>query len=497
MSDVWTPVGGNGGLPSDMLTDERANYRRLKVSDDALKTSYGEALVSESSPVIQISSDYGLSESELTAVSGGSATADNGVYAISTGTGANSASAIVSYREIRQRAGQGIAAIFSAAFTAGQQNSTQKAGFISSESDFTFGFSGEQFGIFYSKDGSLEIQKLTITTPAAATETAIIVVDGITHNVNLTAATAEKNAFDIAKQLTALDGRYRFTSNGVTVEAIANLPDFGGGNFSFTSGTAAADWAEISNGVVPSEVFYPKEQWNIDSAIEINETFMNKYKVQFQGNIYFYIEHPKTGKMTAVHVIEYLGTTKDPSIDIQTFRVGWAARNAGNTTDIVINADEASAFVEGKISYNQLSTSASNFQQAGSVATNLISLRNRTVFRGRPNRVEAIPLVLSFGTDYNKPVIFEVIANPIVADANLLDWEYLDEQNSIMEVAKNSVAITGGIVVQTFTVVGSKDVNIGELIGFHSPLASFAITARISASAQNLCAIGATWKEDK
>jgi len=31
-SNVWYPVGGSGGLPSDMLTNQKICERRLKVS---------------------------------------------------------------------------------------------------------------------------------------------------------------------------------------------------------------------------------------------------------------------------------------------------------------------------------------------------------------------------------------------------------------------------------------------------------------------------------
>lgn len=493
----FTPVGGNGGLPSDMLTSPRVGHRRLKVSDDSLKSAYGESLIVESEPVIQVSAEYGFSDGILTAELGGTTTAADGLYSVASGTGANNAAAIVSYREIRQRAGQGISALLSAAFTQGQANSTQKAGFISSESDFTFGYDGEEFGIFYSKNGALEIQRLTITTAATAVESATITVDGIAHSVNLTNSTSSQNAFDIANQLNLLDGRYRFTSNGNVVEAIANLPDFGAGTWSFSSGTAAGSWLEVANGTIPTETFYPKSEWNVDKYIDIDPTKLNKYKIQLQGNIYFYIEHPETGNMTEVHAIHYLNTSVEPSIINPTFRVGWAVRNTGNTTNLTVKADEGAAFVEGMIKYNQLSTSVNNFSSAGTTATNVVALRNRTIFRDKPNRVEAIPLVLSFGTDYGKPVFFEVIANPTVAAGTKFDWTYLDEQNSIMEVAKNNVVVTGGTVVQSFTVLASKDVDIGKIIGFHSPNGTFAITARIQSSASNVCAVSAVWKEDK
>ena len=457
------------------------------------KTAFGELSVSQETPVVQISAEYGLL-GVLTATLGGTDTVVDNMFTVSTGTGPNNVSAIISERESNQRPGQGLTNKFSALFTAGQPDSLQEAGLISSESAFAFGYNGDSFGILYGSEGELETQSLQITT-GGGNESATITVDGVAHSVPITASSINENAYEIAQELNILELRYRFSSNGDSVIALARLPDFGGGSFAFSSATAVAVWTEIAAGVIPIEVWTPIESWNREPNFNIDPTKLNDYKIQIQGNINFYIKEQATGEFTLVHIFEHINTATKPSIGNPTFRTGWAARNSGNTTNLVVQGGYAATFVEGMIKYNQIATGQSSIQESvGLVATNVISLRNRAVFKGSANRAEIIPLMLSLGTDAGKPAIFEVIVSP--QTTGFLEWQYVDEESSLMEYSISDAPITGQDVA-VFTVSGSlPPIDMQKIIEFTSPTSEFSIAARTTGGAAAEMVVSATWKDD-
>ena len=456
-------------------------------------TAFGELAVSQETPIVQISSEYGLL-GVLTATLGGSDAIVDNMFTASTGTGANNVSAIISQREANQRPGQGLACKISALFSTGQPNSLQQAGLISSESAFAFGYDGAEFGILYGSGGQLETQSLQVTV-GGGNESATITVDGVAHSVPITNSSIVENAYEIAQELNILEERYRFSSNGDSVTALARLPDFGAGLFAFSSATAIAAWTEIKAGLIPAEVWTPIESWNQVPNFNIDPTKLNDYKIQIQGNVNFYIKEKDTGEFTLVHIMKYINTATKPSIGNPTFRVGWAARNSGNTTNLVVQGNYASAFVEGMVKYNQNPTGKSNVQSSvGGVATNVLSLRNRSVFKDSANRAEIIPILLSIGTDSTKPVLFEVIALPQTVE--FLEWQYVDEANSLMEYSISDVPITGQSVA-VFTVTGSlPPIDMQKILEFASPTSEFSITARTTAGAASEMIASATWKDD-
>ena len=456
-------------------------------------TAFGEALVSQETPVTQVSSEYGLLN-VLTPLLGGTASITDGMFTASTGAGANNVAAVISERESNQRPGQGLSCKLSALFSIGQPNSLQQAGLISSESAFAFGYNGDSFGVLYGSGGQLETQSLQITTGGGA-ETATITVDGVAYSVPITNSTIIENAYEIAQELNALEPRYRFASNNDTVTALARLPDFGGGAFAFSSATAVATWTQIKAGLIPVEVWTPIESWNIAPNFNIDPTKLNDFKIQIQGNVNFYIKDGDTGSFVLVHVLKYINAATKPSIENPTFRVGWAARNLGNTTDIIVKGGYGATFVEGMIKYNQQSRGQFNIQASvGGTLTNVLSFRNRAVFKGSANRAEIIPLVLSLGSDSTKPAIFEVTISPQTTD--FFEWQYIDEESSLMEYSISDVPITG-TAIAAFTVLGASEaIDIQNIIEYQVPTSEFSISARTTQGAASSMVVSGTWKED-
>lgn len=473
----------------------------------SIRSAQGDLLTVDPIAITQVSAEYGYPNSMLIGELGGTVSVSNGLFEVSTGTGSANVAAAISSRESNQRPGQGLSCIISAMFTSGTANSTQQAGFISSESSYSFGFNGAEFGVLEAYDGVQEYQQLEVTTPASGAESATVTIDGVAHLIPLTASTVEQNAYEIAKFLEANELRYRATSNQATVTILAILPDFGGGLFSFSSSTAVASFTQLASGALPIESWTPSSSWSENKNFPIVPTKINDYKIQIDGNIAFYIKNTDTLEYELVHLIKRLNTATGVNVKNNTMRVGWGVRNTGNTSDIVVKGAYTSSFNEGYIEINTIPFSSTNTQAGvdaagvGEIGTNVLALRSRTVYQGVPNRAEILPKILSFGTTSTKTAIFDIVANPTVSSGDLLDWGYLDQSTSIMEFATNNVQITGGQVVASFSVTsGGQIFDIDKLIPYQVPFSYFAIAARLTPSGGGSPAdmtVNATWLEDK
>lgn len=434
------------GLPSELISEQG----RLKVENTAATSAFGELQVAQMSPVLQVTAQYGLRSDVVTANLGGSTSSVDSKFVASTGVGISNVSAIVSSKQATYRAGQGLLSRFTALFTQGKINSTQQAGFITSESSFAFGYNGDEFGLVHSRDGFLEHQDLKITTGATVDESAIVVIDGNIYAVPLTAGTPEHNAYEVSESLKTQVLGYDFSSVGDGVEVLAQLPDFGAGAFSFTSNTAVGVFTEIANGTIPSETWVKKADWNVNPDIDIDPTLGNVYQVQIQylgfGGIKYYIENQKTANFELVHVIRYANTETKPSVKNPIFRIGWAARNKGNNTDIVTQGASGAIFVEGKIVPDGDRFGVNHTQlNVGTALTSVLSIQNRLTYFLTANRAELLIKSIILSTDTTKTAEFVIIINPIVATGQAL--EFISHGDTrLAETSTSSVDVSGTIV---------------------------------------------------
>lgn len=473
-----------------------------KPAQELMLTAFNELSVAEDTPLFQITAQYGLRDDVLQINIGGTTTSSDANFIASTGTGANNVSAIVSRREAQYKSGQGLKAKFTALFTQGVASSTQQAGFITSESAFCFGYNGTEFGILYAKNGLLEDQELQITTPASGAENATVTVDGTAYVIPITAGTVQQNAYTIATYLSANAPGYNFTSNNDIVYALALLPDFGAGSFAFSSATAVATWTQITNGLLPTETWVKQADWNVNPTIQLDPTLGNVYQIQIQylgyGGITFWAEDPLTSKLEIVHIIHYSSTATVPSVSNPIFRVGWAARNTGNTTNLTVKGASAGAFIEGKGVIDALSRGVSATTTAvGTTRTNILAIRNRLTFFGRANRAEVLLQAIYLTTDTGKTAIFDIVERPILS-AGFLSFSYVDSVNSLLETATNKVTVSGGNVIASFAVkaTGSFQVDVSKIIKLIRPGITYSIASRVTSSAASEMDCTVIWKDD-
>jgi len=490
--------------PSDLMTSEVINERRMKVSlgNELAHSAFGELQAVQPVPVIQITAQYGLRSEVETVAIGGTATAVDSKFRVSTGAGAGNISSIASTKLATYRAGQGLLARFTALYTTGVPNSSQVAGLLTSESLIGFGYDGDEFGIVLARGGELEQWEIQITSGAAGSESATVTIDSNNYSVPLTAGTPQKNAYEIAISLNAQVPGYGFSSVGDIVEVLGQLPDLGGGSFAFSSATATAVLTNIQNGLIPPETWVPQAQWNIQPDFKIDPTKGNVYQVQMQylgfGGITFFIENPKTARFEPVHIIQYANAHTIPSVSNPIFRVGWGVRNKGNTTDIVTEGASAAMFIEGETVVDTSTIGASQTQiGVGPTATAILSLQNRRTYSGTANRAEIIGRSLVLSTDTTKTAKFELVLNPIIQTGEFLEFESLGDDN-LGEVARNSATVLGGRVIAAYDVKAANpfSVDIGNITSRLQPGDIFCVVARVSSGPASEMSAAMTWQDD-
>ena len=466
------------------------------------KTAFGELQVAQMTPIIQITAQYGFRAEVESASIGGTATAADSKFIVSTGVGASSISSIGSTRLATYRAGQGLLARYTSLFTTGVANSSQVAGLLTSESILGFGYNGLDFGIVHAKGGELEQWELQITAGAGGAENATITIDGNPYIVPFTAGVPEKNVYEAAVSLNSQVPGYGFSSYDDILVCLAKLPDLGAGAFTFSSATATGIFTKIKDGLLPPETWVNKADWNVNPNIDIDTTLGNVYQIQMQylgfGGIKFYIENPETALFELVHIIKYANTSTVPSVSNPIFRIGWAARNTGNTSDIIVQGASGAIFIEGDIVVDGASVGASQTQASVSTTkTSIISLQNRRTYYGTANRAEIIGRSLVLSTDTSKTAKFELILNPTVPVGQYLEFEDGGDDN-LGELSRSAATITGGQVIAAYDVksLSSFKVDIGDVTSRLQPGDILCIAASVSSGAASEMSAALTWQDD-
>jgi len=446
------------------------------VSQELALTAFGSLRAEPDFAVIQINAQYGILGQVLTLTDtalSGTNTVVNSLFTCQSRTTANGLASITTIRPISVRAGQGLLARIEALFTTGVANSLQSAGLLTAQNSYSFGFVGTAYGITYGHDGISESQELTVTTPAAGAETATVTVDGDPFSVPLTAGTVQHNALEIASSLNTQVVDYDFSSNDdqVVAQSLLSGPQ---GSFSFTSSTAVAAWVQIVAGVAQIVTFVPQASWNIDTRLTgtaadiLDPTKLNPYQIQINSNsgaVNFFVEDNDTGLPIAVHQIKAANLNTLPNVTTSIFRLGWLAKSLGSTTNLTCAGSTASAFIEGRSRRGHTTRSDSNNQLSiGTTLTNIISFRNRIAFNGKSNLIEIFPTLLSVSSQANKSTFFLFLLNPVFGGD--LDFSYIDKDTSVMEVAIDSVTVSGGIEVGSLTIApgGSGALKINQSV---------------------------------
>jgi hypothetical protein len=414
--------------------------------------------------------NYGiLNKSFILTTGGATAIAEDSLFKVKTAAAVANTATLLSLHQITYRTGQGAAASFTAKFTPGVAGSEQLAGLIAATDGFGFGYDGDSFGILHAHDGKIECQELTVTTPAAAGENATVTVNGVPYTVPLTGGgTTVDDTIEIAASLNAQVPAYDFTANDSQVVAASILAGPQGA-FAFSSATAVAAWVQIVAGVDVTNEWTPIADWNQYIPPDLDPSKGNVYRIQYQylgfGGIEFSVENPKTADFDLVHRIEYANAHDLPSVTNPTFRIGWAATNITNDTEIEVAGASAAGFVEGIINRDEDPRAIrAEIATLGQTLTSMIVIRNRIVINDQRNRSETFPLKVSAFIESAKLGDIEIRKHTELPGGGPFEFAYLDKDKSTTEVSTNQFLITGGQIIDAIPVGIQGDViNLAEL----------------------------------
>jgi len=423
-------------------------------------TAYGDIASNQSTPVIQASAQYGILK-DVTAVAGisGVANAVDSKFHCESGTNAAGFGAISTSESIVFRPGQGEKDLFSARFSAGQVGSEQFAGLINTNEGGGFGYNGAEFGILVRTGGAIEIQELTVTTPAGGAENATVTVDGTGYTVPLTAGTTQFNAIEISDSLTAQVAGWFFEAVDNQVIATAFIAQVVSGAFAFTSGTAVAAWAQAAAGVLPVDDWTNQADWSEDPLPALEPDKINNYKIQIGPNIgYFSVHDSETNSYTLVHVINANNFTQDLIIQNPTFGHSWYALNRGATTSVTTEGSYSGLYREGPdIIVNADSSIRHTITGVTSTPVPLITLRGRSAISDVINLAKAIIRGIQITSDSTRTLFVAILSDATLTGA---EFQYVSEADSILEVDTSATAVTGGTGISISGLTSITDSNL-------------------------------------
>lgn len=430
-------------------------------------SAFGELLVAEITPVVQLQSAYNINTRIIeTRDNKGSSSISSNMFQVSTGAGANQSSSLFSKTAVKYNAGQGGLARFTAMFSAGVLGSTQVAGIGSTGEGYFFEYNGIDFGILRRQGGSPEVRRLTVTAKATTAEDITITLDGdAVTDVTVSDATAT-DLTTTANEIAAHD--YSNVGLGWSSHVMGEKVFFESYNAASKtgayslSGTApvAGTFAQSVAGAAPTETRVVRSAWSEDvmdgtgpSGITLDQTKGNVYQIRYQwlgfGMIGYYVENPTTGGFILVHKIKYGNANTIPSIDNPTIPMCIAVVNTSNTSDVTIKSASMLGGIEGKNLeesgiFNALTLETTGI---GITETPVISIHNHNTYQGKINRVAIRLDVVGVSFDAsaaNKPAVLRVTIDAELTGAS---FSPIDSNTSVVHSDTSATTITGGRVL--------------------------------------------------
>ncbi len=475
------------------------------------KTAFGEVLMAELTPIVQVHSAYNINTRIMEARdNNGSSSISNNKFQVSTGAAANQSSTLLSKIAVKYNAGQGGLWRGTAVFSTPAANSTQYIGIGTSSEGYFFGYNGTAFGILRRQGGSPEIRTLTVTTGSVGADDITITLDGDAESV---AVTGTSDITLTANEIAAHD--YSDVGQGWTVHAMGANVVFESYNAALQTGTysltdattAVGTFAQSVAGAAPTETIIAQTSWNEDKAAgaeilpSLTFTNGNVFEIRYQwlgfGAIEFYIERPSTGRFILVHRIEYANANTNPSVDNPTLPLCMAVSNAANTTDIVLQSASMMGAIEGKdLEEGILNNITAEDTGTGTDETPMFSIHNHTVYQSKINRVRIELKTFTASIDAitaNKPSTIRVRLNATLTGAS---FSAVDANTSVVYTDTSATAVSGGNVIfaQTITEGSAPIIDFSQLTDKLNPADT--VTISLESSSGNVdSVISMNWLE--
>jgi hypothetical protein len=488
----------------------------------AARSAFGELLTVSPTPIVQLDALYGIEPQDMTTYASGTGASANTdstacVFKVQSGTSSTGDAHILSKKYMKYRPGQGSLSRFTAGFTLGVANSTQRAGLTDSEVALCVGYDGVDFGVVRSTGGKVPIYKLTIDTAPTGSQTGVVTLNGVSKNVTITAGTTAACAAQIA-----IDGVGGYP--GWYTEQIDNTVIFRGinpsvvpGAFSFSStgaGTlATGTFSTIQAGVAQTDHWTKQADFNMDtldgsgdasnpSGMLLDPTKLNVYQISFRwlgvGVINYAIEDEITGEMIMFHRQHYTNQNVTPHLSNPSFRIGYTVTNTGNTTNLSVIGASVMMAIEGMLNLTRSSRSraVNKTSLAKDDLHHVLSLRNSYTYSGKINTNSINLKKLSIGVQSTDPVTIYLFQDTTSQSAPLV---FNDVPNSITTQSSTTATLNFAtevpIAVFVVGVNGYDNIDIASLL-ISEPAGSIITFAATSPNAITRITIGTMWTED-
>jgi hypothetical protein len=482
-------------------------------TDQTLKSVFGEQVTVQPTPLIQISNQYGLDPSlrddlETFEATGGSADSNGNVFRCQTGTSVGGYGVIRSKEVAVYRAGQGVEARFTAAFTSGVALSLQLAGLFSLTETAAFGYDGADFGILHEYDGAAEVQRLSMTATPSGGETATITLDGDAFTTSLTNSDLATNAFEIeaaAKADGTINAKWRIEQEGDDVVFISKSVGNKTGTMSFSSSTATATLTEAAAGAAKSSLNVAQASWNITTTpfVGFDETMLNLYRIEYgylgAVSMVFSIYNPSTGFFVPVHRQEWANSYSTPIFGNPDMKIGWTSASLGASgTNLTVTGASAYVAVAGEnVFRNQSYADTNTVASVGGTFTPLITIKNRITLGEKFNLGKIAVIEISVENEHTKSSTVEIIINGTLT--GVCNFQLVDNVNSIALIDKASTGISGGRIVSSFQVAsnGEKTEDLSKFFIELLPEDTLTVAAAANTGTASNINVSINWIEEK
>lgn len=475
-----------------------------------LTSVFGENVSVEPTPIIQISNQYAIDpplrdDLEVFEATGGSSDSLDNMFRCQSGTSVGGYGVIRSKEVAVYKPGQGIEARFTAAFTTGIALSLQFGGLFSLTETLAIGYDGADFSCIHEYDGEAEVQLITVTVTGAGTCT--VTLDGTASSgITVTNSDVQTNAEEIRAGLAAdaLNNSWRFEQVDDKVYCIARSVGDKTGTMSI-SGGVTANIAEQTAGQAKTSNNTAQASWNITTTpfTGFDPTMLNLYRIEYgylgAVSAVFSIYNSGTGEFVPVHRIEWANNNTTPIFGNPDLKIGWTSASLGASgTNLTVTGASAYVAVGGKsISRNQSYGTNNTVSSVGGTLTPLITVKNRIVYGDRFNLGKLEPVIISVNNDHTKGAVVEIYKNATLTGGT--NYQYEEENNSIALIDKSATGISGGALIDSFTIGAglNESVDLSKLFIELLPeetltVASFAVATTATSHTGAI-----TWIEEK
>lgn len=481
-------------------------------------SAFGQMLMVQPTPTLQIQFQDGLNARKLTSRntgSGATSVANRTLGQISTGTTLSSVSELRTRRVSKYYPGQGISAAFTGLFqSGGAANTEQMLGLGNIEDFLGFGFNGTAFSTIRLHGGKKKFENLEITAAATGTGNIAIVLDGDSKDVAVTSGDAIQEVVRkiVATDFTAVGTGWVAWNHGVNVMFESIDAAVHGGTYTAPAQQGVTGtFSNLVIGVVATADWVAQANWapGLPSDIPLNTDKLTVFAVHGQylgaGGLGWFIEHPTTHRPVLVDRRDLSGTLTITSLGNPSLPLCIIARNetSGSGTDLIIQSGSMAAFVEGLIVPEPIKNSKGATTVAISVSAEvpIITILVKHVFNSEGNRAEIQPTAFSFsgqGAGGNKNHTFRITTDAILSGPTA--FTNIDTNTSIVAFDIASTGMSGGDAV--VTIAGGKNIeeeiirDLQDFIELQPPGATVTLSVQLDSGASTV-GMSLFWDENQ